>query len=69
MPWGDRGCRVRDPFGNLWWIMTRVENVSPEEIEKRWSEKIYIDAMQYVQRAEFFPSKRWDQGQQPNKAD
>jgi uncharacterized glyoxalase superfamily protein PhnB len=56
MPWGDRVCRVRDPFGNLWWIMTRMEDLSPGEIQKRYGEKEYIDAMQYVQSAEFFPS-------------
>ena len=32
MPWGDRVGRVRDPLGNLWWIMTRVEDLTPEEI-------------------------------------
>jgi uncharacterized glyoxalase superfamily protein PhnB len=56
MPWGDRTCRVRDPFGNLWWIMSHIEDVSPEEEEKRWGQKEYIDAMQYVQGAQFFPS-------------
>jgi PhnB protein len=54
MPWGDRVARVRDPLGNVWWIMTRMENVSPEEIEKRSTEKKYIDAMKYVESAEFF---------------
>ena len=58
MPWGDRVCRVRDPLGNLWWIMARIENISAEEIEKRWGEKKYIDAMQYVQSAQFFPSNK-----------
>jgi PhnB protein len=55
MPWGDRVCRVRDPLGNLWWIMTRLEDVSPEEQEKRWGQKEYVEAMQYVQSAQFFP--------------
>ena len=58
MPWGDRVCRVRDPLGNLWWIMARIENISAEEIEKRWGEKKYIDAMEYVQSAQFFPSNK-----------
>jgi uncharacterized glyoxalase superfamily protein PhnB len=58
MPWGDRVCRVGDPFGNLWWIMTRIEDVSPEEEEKRYGQKEYMDAMQYVQSAEFFPSDK-----------
>src|SRR5688572_19356272 len=58
MPWGDRVCRVRDPLGNLCWIMARLENISAEEIEKRWGEKKYIDAMEYVQSAQFFPSNK-----------
>jgi PhnB protein len=58
MPWGDRVARVRDPLGNLWWIMTRIEDVDEAEMEKRAGEKEYIDAMQYVQSAEFFPPRR-----------
>jgi len=58
MPWGDRACRVRDPFGNLWWIMTRIEDVSAEEQGKRWENKEFIDAMQYVQSAQFFPADK-----------
>jgi PhnB protein len=58
VPWGDRICRVDDPFGNLWWIMTRIEDVSPEEEEKRYGQKEYMDALQYVQSAEFFPSDK-----------
>lgn len=58
MPWGDRAGRVRDPQGNLWWIMTRIEDVSPEEEARRWVQKEYIEAMQYVQSAEFFPPEK-----------
>lgn len=54
MPSGDRVCRMRDPLGNLWWIMERTEQVSPEEEERRYGEKKHIDAMEYVQGAEFF---------------
>ncbi len=28
---GDRTGRVRDPFGNIWWIQTHIRDVSPEE--------------------------------------
>jgi PhnB protein len=58
MPWGDRCCRVGDPFGNLWWIMTRVDNVSPEEEAKRYGEQQYIDALTYFQSADFFESAK-----------
>ena len=54
MPWGDRVARVRDPLGNLWWLMTRTEEVSTEEMEARSGQKEYVDAMAYVQNAEFF---------------
>jgi len=58
MPWGDRSCRVRDPFGNLWWIMSHIEDVSPEEEQRRWGQKEYIEAMQYVESAQFFPWRK-----------
>jgi uncharacterized glyoxalase superfamily protein PhnB len=35
MFWGDRMAQVQDPFGNQWSIATHVEDVPPEEIEKR----------------------------------
>ena len=36
--YGDRHGGVKDEFGNFWWIATRVENVSREEIERRAKE-------------------------------
>lgn len=33
--WGDRMGGVRDPWGNLFWIGTHVEDVSAEELQKR----------------------------------
>src|SRR5687767_14460624 len=47
--WGDRVGRVRDPFGNLWWIQARVEEVDPAEMERRAGEKEWIERMAYVQ--------------------
>ena len=35
---GDRFGSVYDPFGHRWAIMTRVEDVSPEEAERRLAE-------------------------------
>jgi uncharacterized glyoxalase superfamily protein PhnB len=34
-PYGDRSAGVRDRWGNEWWLATHVEEVSPEEIERR----------------------------------
>ena len=55
MPWGDRAGRVRDPFGNLWWVMTHVEDVDPEEEARRWSDPVWLERLAYAQGAEFFP--------------
>jgi PhnB protein len=35
---GDRFASIYDPFGHRWAVMTRVEDVSPEESERRLSE-------------------------------
>jgi uncharacterized glyoxalase superfamily protein PhnB len=33
--YGDRNAGVQDPWGNNWWIATHIEDVSPEEVQKR----------------------------------
>ncbi len=35
MFWGDRSGSLRDPFGHRWMIGTRIENLTPEEIQRR----------------------------------
>ena len=35
MFYGDRNAGVEDSFGNQWWIATHVEDVPPEELERR----------------------------------
>jgi PhnB protein len=35
MFWGDRWCRIEDPYGHLWEIATRVEDVGPDELASR----------------------------------
>ena len=35
MFWGDRMAQVQDPFGNQWAIATHVEDVPPQEMQKR----------------------------------
>lgn len=52
---GDRVGRVRDPFGNLWWIQTRIEDVTTEEMARRATDPVFTKAMEYVQGANFFP--------------
>jgi PhnB protein len=38
--YGDRNAGVEDPLGNYWWIATHVEDVSPEEMERRAKEQL-----------------------------
>lgn len=33
--YGDRVGAVKDPCGNVWWIGTHVEDVNPQELERR----------------------------------
>jgi uncharacterized glyoxalase superfamily protein PhnB len=47
--WGDRGGRLRDPFGNIWWVTQRVEDVDPEEMIRRLGEPHYAAVMQDAQ--------------------
>ena len=35
MFWGDRYCKLQDPFGHQWQIATHKEDVAPEEMAKR----------------------------------
>ncbi len=38
MFWGDRFGQVTDPFGHVWQIATHVEDIEPEEMERRAQE-------------------------------
>lgn len=35
MFWGDRFGTITDPFGQVWYVATHVEDVPPEEMEER----------------------------------
>jgi PhnB protein len=40
--WGDRCGKLQDPYGHVWYFATRKEDVTPEEITRRfesWSKK------------------------------
>ena len=38
--YGDRSASLEDPFGHKWFIATHIEDVSPEEIDKRVKEMV-----------------------------
>jgi uncharacterized glyoxalase superfamily protein PhnB len=54
--WGDLVARVHDPFGNLYWLQTRIEVVEEAEITRRLSDEKFLAAMQYVQSSIFKPT-------------
>ena len=37
MFWGDRFARVADPYGHAWALASHVEDVDPEEMERRFA--------------------------------
>ncbi|WP_277211791.1 VOC family protein [Isoptericola croceus] len=46
---GQRGGRLKDPFGNIWWVVTHVEDVSEEAMWQRLQEPVYVDQMRVAQ--------------------
>lgn len=46
---GQRGGRVKDPFGNIWWVMARVEDVPEAEMWERLRQPVYAEAMRVAQ--------------------
>ncbi|MFF2942905.1 VOC family protein [Streptomyces niveus] len=46
---GQRGGRVKDPFGTIWWVVARVEDVSEDEMWKRLQDPVYAGAMRVAQ--------------------
>ncbi|MBS2537209.1 VOC family protein [Catenulispora sp. NF23] len=48
---GQRGGRVRDPFGNIWWVTASTETVTVEEGMRRLDEPGYQEQMRYAQES------------------
>jgi PhnB protein len=49
--WGDRVGRVRDPFGNIWWLQSRATDVPAQELQARMEDPAMLEAMRYVQQS------------------
>jgi uncharacterized glyoxalase superfamily protein PhnB len=54
---GDKVGRVRDPFGNLYWVQTRLHDLTEEEMYARMVDPEFVKAMEYVSGADFFPGR------------
>ena len=46
---GQRGGRVRDPFGNIWWVVTQVEEVAHDVAMARLGEPDHAEQMRDAQ--------------------
>jgi PhnB protein len=38
LPSGERYGGIKDPCDNIWWVATHIEDVPPDEEERRWKE-------------------------------
>lgn len=38
--YGHRAASLRDPFGHEWMLAQEIEKVSPEEMQRRWTEMV-----------------------------
>ncbi|KFF02828.1 VOC family protein [Chryseobacterium luteum] len=51
---GEKVCRIIDPFGNLWWINQRIEEIDftkPEEIGRIASTPEAVQGISYIQKS------------------
>jgi uncharacterized glyoxalase superfamily protein PhnB len=46
---GQRGGRIRDPFGNIWWVVSHVEDVPENEVWRRLQEPRHAESMKVAQ--------------------
>ena len=51
LAFGERVARVRDPQGHLWWIHERVETLDADEMQRRFADPSFQEAMAYVQQS------------------
>jgi uncharacterized glyoxalase superfamily protein PhnB len=46
---GQRGGRIKDPFGNIWWVVSPVEDVPEDEMWARLQDPHYAEVMRVAQ--------------------
>jgi uncharacterized glyoxalase superfamily protein PhnB len=54
LAFGDKVGRVADPFGNIWWLQERVEDLSsmnPDDIVIKMKDPAAMKAMKYVEES------------------
>jgi hypothetical protein len=51
MYFGEKVCRILDPFGNLWWLNQRIEEIAPAEITRRAATPGAAKGIAYIQKS------------------
>jgi len=49
-PFGQRGGRIRDPFGNIWWVTRHVKDVTEDEMWQGLQDPEHIEGMRVAQQ-------------------
>ncbi|WP_427888047.1 VOC family protein [Kribbella sp. GL6] len=47
---GDRGGRVKDPTGNIWWLQTHIEDVDPSTLPALFADPAEAELMRHAQQ-------------------
>jgi PhnB protein len=48
---GDRGGRLRDPLGNIWWVQTHLEDVDEATMLERFADPAELAVMRRLQQS------------------
>ena len=48
---GDRGGRIKDPVGNIWWVQTHLEDVDEATVRERFRDPAERAVMRELQRS------------------
>ncbi|MEU4422233.1 VOC family protein [Actinoplanes sp. NPDC024001] len=48
---GDRGGRIKDPVGNIWWVQTHLEDVDEATMRQRFGDPAELETMRYAQES------------------
>jgi PhnB protein len=51
MYFGEKVCRILDPFGNIWWLNQRIEEIEPAEIKRRAAAPEAATGIAYIQKS------------------
>ena len=48
---GERGGRIKDPVGNIWWVQTRLEVLDEATVRERFADPAEVAVMRRVQES------------------